>query len=1142
MADRALFIGVGGSGGATLQYLYNDLESRLRELKWEGGVPDAWQFLHIDATSNPDEGDRVVAQELRDSRHYLPLAAKETKYEDYTRRIINNEEVAGGWLPGPTSAPQRLHTGAGQRRAIGRVLVLEGMEAIYGRVKDLINETQRPESRTQLSMLSQGPFQEVINVDGDLAVFVIASLGGGSGSGMHQDISLMLRAAFSEADRHVSILYPADIFDSIDAGFRTGVVPNSLAGISEILSAHFGEGKLTPAEIGGLRGVPVANFSVGSRAPHLTFFQGRSNGEITLDTPGDVYRSTARALSAMLLNKENREQLKSYVQANLSPVPSRREFLADESLLSGAPDWQLGMAFGYANVSLGMTAFKEYGAQRLASLVLDQVQDTASNNSRLRSEHDAGFAEKARKFAVAAGLDESSTGPGSGRGGITSAWVEPETLVSVLKKTLEKVADEPSRLKRSADTAGRDESSKKKHEFIVNLQTRVDRATDRLVTKTLASVASDGADATVQYLAQLEEDLAAAANRWGSGGGARTSQPTQRQVQGQQPAVKGGLISKLVGGIRGENAPASSPVTSITQSLAGVIAPLRADFEKYQLDAIVYTLQGLAVNVVKPVREALEGGRQELAGRLAADVGLRRKIGAWAGETGGSTIHSQENEVFLIDDSDFKEQFENLLTKSLSPLANVPFPLESDADFESSEKKSRDAMISYESVRSQAVFEVLGGSGQRLNEPTMFWNSSVTGDRAVGNNTRLAIRQEWDLELNPDGVPPRQVVERTDTNDCLKVNFSIDPDQLLADAREWMNTRVGVISFTNMSLSDYLYSEGAESLQRRSDFLAKFSTAINMARPMTEINAGALRAYHGFDDEVGCSTAVSVIPLLEGSEEANSIVSLLTREKMSEGEIHFSADNPAPEIHITRYLSRQVHPVDMVNVMAPIVREWEMQRSSEVNDSLFWACRRAHRIPSFVPLAPSVLNRLVKGWNLARSTQLISDDAVTNYLHGDAPLSITAHGATHSFPERLLTAFDIEKQSDLFPALLEGFSVALIDIAAGRPDTIEAYAALSEIGRNSRTLIAEYLQTGSLAGSVVYLDAAETQEDRLKRLHDEVQSRRNGLGELVVAPGSRADDRSQFGLTWELRDVTLSALDALLGEITAPPVATTLKA
>ena len=49
-----LLIGLGGSGGKTLRFAKEEIRVRLREAGWQGGIPDAWQFLHIDTPTNPD--------------------------------------------------------------------------------------------------------------------------------------------------------------------------------------------------------------------------------------------------------------------------------------------------------------------------------------------------------------------------------------------------------------------------------------------------------------------------------------------------------------------------------------------------------------------------------------------------------------------------------------------------------------------------------------------------------------------------------------------------------------------------------------------------------------------------------------------------------------------------------------------------------------------------------------------------------------------------------------------------------------------------------------------------------------------------------------------------------------------------------
>jgi hypothetical protein len=49
-----LVVGVGGSGGKTLRAARQALQSKLDLQGWEGGWPEAWQFLHIDFPTTPD--------------------------------------------------------------------------------------------------------------------------------------------------------------------------------------------------------------------------------------------------------------------------------------------------------------------------------------------------------------------------------------------------------------------------------------------------------------------------------------------------------------------------------------------------------------------------------------------------------------------------------------------------------------------------------------------------------------------------------------------------------------------------------------------------------------------------------------------------------------------------------------------------------------------------------------------------------------------------------------------------------------------------------------------------------------------------------------------------------------------------------
>ncbi len=45
-----LIIGLGGSGGKTIRAMKQAITRRIAGAGYEGGIPDAWQFLQIDTT------------------------------------------------------------------------------------------------------------------------------------------------------------------------------------------------------------------------------------------------------------------------------------------------------------------------------------------------------------------------------------------------------------------------------------------------------------------------------------------------------------------------------------------------------------------------------------------------------------------------------------------------------------------------------------------------------------------------------------------------------------------------------------------------------------------------------------------------------------------------------------------------------------------------------------------------------------------------------------------------------------------------------------------------------------------------------------------------------------------------------------
>src|ERR1043165_10031487 len=103
--QKFLLIGLGAPGGKTIRYLWREIRRRLNDEGWEGDVPAAFRFIHIDCPERPDviEGD-VPAQMQGAHQSYLGLGTVPRPYKAYDESLIRhpgNLKALGGWAPDP---------------------------------------------------------------------------------------------------------------------------------------------------------------------------------------------------------------------------------------------------------------------------------------------------------------------------------------------------------------------------------------------------------------------------------------------------------------------------------------------------------------------------------------------------------------------------------------------------------------------------------------------------------------------------------------------------------------------------------------------------------------------------------------------------------------------------------------------------------------------------------------------------------------------------------------------------------------------------------------------------------------------------------------------------------------------------------
>src|SRR5687768_6846706 len=138
-----MMIGVGGSGGKTLRIIHHELERMLREIGWQGGFPAGWQFLHVDVPSVADGDDPDLPPQLANSE-YAGLVTAGVNYRNIDAALAGGAgrseagDAIAGWRPAPEQVNVPVERGAGQFRALGRIITLANLRSAKARMDDAI--------------------------------------------------------------------------------------------------------------------------------------------------------------------------------------------------------------------------------------------------------------------------------------------------------------------------------------------------------------------------------------------------------------------------------------------------------------------------------------------------------------------------------------------------------------------------------------------------------------------------------------------------------------------------------------------------------------------------------------------------------------------------------------------------------------------------------------------------------------------------------------------------------------------------------------------------------------------------------------------------------------------------------------------
>ncbi|MFT4126563.1 MAG: tubulin-like doman-containing protein [Gordonia sp. (in: high G+C Gram-positive bacteria)] len=1112
---RLLIVGCGGSGGAALAYMMDQLRSDLAG-HGIGAIPAGWQFVHLDVPTSPSSVEGVgTVEDLHGE--YVGTGPESDSYQvldnAMTQRLAGNQAIdaIATWAPRePETVYTPLSTGAGQYRALGRMITLSRVGLVRDRLQaawDRLYLTSTISEMQSLSIPGAGSF----SADDQPLILVVSSMAGGAGASMALDVCRILTLVKGVDPRLMAVfMVTPDIFETLPPSAVTGTRANALAMLGEIVAAQVGAAR--PADVALLRALGYER-GEGERIPFARVFPvGRYVGaQRTVfgdGTPTAVYRGLGRGLAGLALSGPAMQQFVEWDLTNGVGDQGSLEFLGWGNRQWNNIPWG---TFGYASLSMGRDRYAEYAAQRLARASADkllhghrQAGNDASDEEQVNGALDNQWDNICRRLGLPVSSDPTQAQVGQWLGmivlppqqvgqyatGIINATVRPRidqqpgvngeqwttTVYRVLAEQRETIKNE------AANTAYA--VAYNWHQYFAN-------ALQHATTEALATLGLPYATGLVKRVARLMSDVVL---------------PECQQLSGYAPAdvvEPRPEVARTLASLKGTLANTAA----VSERVLG---GLREPVERQIYASLAYQIANAAGAVIgeifDPLITALNESQTLLRQAAAAprrETGLAHlqtiEYAAWPADSDervAARFSEADNEVMLTRSGEFKQRYEIDLPGAVG--ANSADPQ------------------AFRYAVSRAAGHVITG----------LW-TTVAGTRPPGDHRPTVERTAaWVSRAFP------RHPESGETLIASPAAFDVHtrPDELLSRAREFV-ARPGEAfdRFCSVSLREYVTGRTSSGLivaeselaGRRRDLLLRFGEAVSLARPLASVNENAMQAIHGVSEMV-YRYKFSAVPFHALAVADDLAGSLGQQSRVDTNSVGAFTNALTDEANIKRIdifgSYPNYSPLAYDSVIEPANRQW--LESSTAERAAFWTHRRARPLPASLPMTPEERRTMVGGWLLGRTIGMISIP--------EAPYTQAARvwdGAARRwlpFPTPLLTPpADFLAEYDWLPAILE--SVLLAIAASHQPPAMSSmhpYRALRRIydaaeqntssgldaeQQAARTNMTQWLRTGNTGTGVASI-IADTGEDvdvdtRADRLAAYFTQYRAFVGQHFIRPG-----------------------------------------
>lgn len=955
---RFLVVGCGGSGGATLAYMMDQLRS---ELLAAGvySLPMGWQFVHIDVPSGAETGPDGLGNVVVQGGTYIGAGPQGSSYaildSALSQRMASESalDTIATWAPRqPDEVTNPISAGAGQYRAIGRMITLSKAGEIRQRLQTAWDQLFRVEAMSEMAQLDV-PGMGDFDPNEPPLVLVVSSMAGGAGASMALDICRLLTLVSGLDPKLMGVfMVTPDIFDSLPESARIGVRANALALLGEVVASQLGSAREHDVRI--LRALGQQH-GEGEAIPFARVFPvGRYVGaERTLFGDGSqnaVYRGLGRGLAGLMMSGIASDQFVSYDLGNTSSPAGDRDLLGWGNQVWDPLPWG---TYGFSSLSMGRDRYAEYAAQRLARSCVDkllsghlQPGNPASGTEQLDSLIDSQWAaicdrvglpatsgDEKNRMRLLGGWMTNTAFPSRGVTATTGALIDhqlrgylpnPEGMtaeqwVPIFRQA---IANRRASLSQAITDAAYRMAFGWHCEF-------VDRI-DALVAYAIANFSLPYARGVVENLRRyIDDELATSMCDLGSMGP-------------KDVVALASNVEATIAALRGSISNADQLLHTALEGFQGNIRRALYASASAKLADVLKVVGGeLLASLSTAIGEAqvvLEHAESE----PPADVGLARlatdQYAAWpadADELAPGRFAEANNEVLLINSTAFKARYELDLPQALvTGQAAPPFAV---AVTEST------ARVIVGEWQTTGGIAAPGG----LLERTANWVTRAFGTHPETKASLVPSLARYDVHTRPA--------------------------ELLERARLYVG-RPGEAfhEFCKLSLRDYVQGVGAaesELAMRRNDIVAKFSEALSLARPLASVNDQALQAVHPgrqlvyrykFSDVpfLGQSVAHELgkvlrsNPRIDQASKDNFQRSLSDEDSMTRVDIFGSYPNYSP--------------LAFDSVLGPAAQQWSS--TAGPGRSAFWRFRRTRPLQASLPMTDAERRAMTAGWLLGQVT------------------------------------------------------------------------------------------------------------------------------------------------------------------------------